>query len=35
MAAEVSVRPDVVSASSDRTPLPTAPVKVRVAQLNF
>ena len=35
MAAEVSLRPNVVSASSDRTPLPAAPVKVRVAQLNF
>src|SRR6187200_1493506 len=35
MSAEVSLRPNVVSASSDRTPLPAAPVKVRVAQLNF
>ena len=35
MAAEVSLRPNVVSASSDRTPLPAAPVKVRVTQLNF
>ncbi len=35
MAAEVSLRPDVVSASPDRTPLPAAPVKVQVARLNF
>ena len=35
MAAEVSLRPNVVSASSDRPPLPAAPVKVQVTQLNF
>jgi phosphate transport system ATP-binding protein len=35
MAAEVSVRPDVVSASSDRSTLATTPVKVKVSALNF
>ena len=35
MAAEVSLRPDVVSASPDRPPLPAASVKVQVARLNF
>ena len=35
MAAEVSLRPEVASVVSDRTPLPTAPVKVHVNALNF
>ena len=35
MAAEVSVRPEVVPASSERALLPAAPVKVRVTELNF
>ena len=35
MAAEVSLRPDVMSASSDRTTLTATPVKVKVAALNF
>ena len=35
MAAEVSLRPDVVSASSDRAALAATPVKVKVTQLNF
>ena len=35
MAAEVSLRPDVVSASSDRAALAATPVKVKVTHLNF
>jgi phosphate transport system ATP-binding protein len=35
MPPDVSLRPDVTSTSSERTPLPGLPVKVKVSKLNF